>query len=224
MKFSFHGRCSIQAALKIEQDLIQSADQAVCGFEFDPVITLGVRAVLATDVHLQGSVDVVRVDRGGQATLHGPGQLVIFPVVQLKALQLSVHDFVASLSKITSGALSDMGVATHTKKGAPGLYTETGKIAFFGLRIRDGYATHGLAINVSNDLKVFRHIRSCGVQGATIDSLRNRGVQVGLETLFSLWMAHANTVWALDVDSSQHYVSKSLIPERSVGAVGSAFP
>ncbi len=222
MKFEYRGRCPISTALATENQILTAQDNAVLGFEFDPVITLGRRAHRDRDVHQNAGVPVVQVHRGGQATLHNPGQLVIFPIVALAALGLSVRDFVESLTAITAATLSDLGIHTTIHDHAPGLYTEFGKIAFLGLRIRAGYATHGLAINVSNDLTAFASIRSCGIAGAAIDSVQSRGVDVGLEEVFSLWQSRAKTAWALDLDATQHYVSDHLT--RSVGAVGSAFP
>lgn len=138
------------------------------GFEFDPVITLGLRGkrdsdILFTerDLMIRG-IDLIRADRGGEATLHSPGQLVVYPVVDLREIGIGVREFVRVLEDSIKKTLKSYGIDSRSDESESGVFTESGKIAFVGLRVRQGIVTHGLSINVGNDLELFRGIRSCG--------------------------------------------------------------
>lgn len=159
------------------------------GMEFHPVITLGIRGDMATDL-LPSHVDipVVKTDRGGQATLHTPGQLVIYPMMDIKSHGIGVRDFVCLITKATSRLLSQYGIESF-QGAAPGLYTANGKIAFLGIRLDNGVVRHGLALNVFNDTTVFGSIKSCGVMAAKIDKIQNYDVSAGksLVDIFQEW-------------------------------------
>ena len=158
------------------------------GMEFHSVITLGVRGDKGSDiVPGESEIPVVQTDRGGQATLHTPGQLVIYPMMDIKTLGIGVRDFVCLVTKATSRLLRGYGIESF-QGPAPGLYTQRGKIAFLGIRIDNGVVRHGLALNVSNDTSVFGSIKSCGVMAAKIDKMQNYGETFGsLEDVFQEW-------------------------------------
>jgi lipoyl(octanoyl) transferase len=197
MQSRWYGLTNYCVGLELQQQAhrfaLQYRQSVVIGLEHEPVITLGKRAedkdfgeTKEKDVE-DGDLKVVRIDRGGQATLHSPGQLVIYPVLALGQYKLGVADFVETLHQTTALLLHNYGIET-TRNHSPGLYTEQGKIAFFGIRIEKGVSRHGLAINVSNDLALFRHIRSCGVENASLDKMSNHGGRKpALESLFSDW-------------------------------------
>lgn len=160
----------------------------VLGLEFSPVITLGVRGSRQDDlaVNIQTDIPVVQTDRGGQATMHTPGQLVVYPMIDLKSYGVGVRDFVCVLTKATAALLKTYGI--ESKQGeSPGLYTMYGKIAFLGIRLDRGVVRHGLALNVSNDTAYFNSIRSCGVTSAKLDRVQNYESNLELATLFHIW-------------------------------------
>lgn len=149
------------------------------GFEpSSPVVSLGLRSdnthILKSDLELKAAgLSVVKVRRGGEATLHSPGQLVIYPVVQLKSLGLRVKDFITALQYITQFFLKELGIETKKREDFAGLYTKKGKIAFFGVHISKGLSQSGLSLNVTNDLSFFESIKSCGESKRPHDKISN---------------------------------------------------
>lgn len=132
--------------------------------EHAPVLTLG-RAAKTEHVLNPGDIPVIRVDRGGQVTYHGPGQLVIYLMIQLKGQQLGVRSLVDIIENAIIKLLSQYGINAQTKHGAPGVYVDDKKIAALGLRIRRGSSYHGLSLNINMDLEPFSRINPCGYEG-----------------------------------------------------------
>jgi lipoyl(octanoyl) transferase len=166
----------------------------ILGMEHPSVITLGKRAEASEEIKVSmDSLDALdiqcyKIDRGGHATLHSPGQLVIYPIFKLADYGLTVKDYLCLLQKSTIEFFKEYGISCYAKDDFPGIYTENGKIAFFGIRVKKGTTYHGLSINVENDTENFSLIRSCGVQSETFDRMKNYGVQSSLEELFLLWV------------------------------------
>ncbi len=164
----------------------------VLGLEFKPVITLGVRGRREDDLaeSVDVSIPVVKTDRGGQATMHMPGQLVVYPMMDLKTYGIGVRDFVCVLSKATAATLNHYGIEAFSSDEAPGLYTVRGKIAFIGIRLDRGVVRHGLSLNVSNDIGQFGAIRSCGVTSAAVDKMADykTSLPMDLNSVFQNWM------------------------------------
>lgn len=159
----------------------------ILGFEVEPTVTLGARGgpedVLWPEEEWRArGFAVAHADRGGHATLHNPGQLVIFPTLNIRTL--GVRRFVDLLSEVSRTVLAEYGTRAYWNDKAPGLYTERGKIVSIGLRVRAGVSTHGIAINVRNDLAPFSGIRVCGRQGLAVDRLRT---DVPLGEIFAAW-------------------------------------
>lgn len=143
--------------------------------EHDSVYTLG----LAGDRgHLLAPADipVVKTDRGGQVTWHGPGQLVAYVLLDLKRLGLGPRELVRLLEEAVLATLARYGLAGARRSGAPGVYVDEAKIASLGLRIRRGASYHGLALNVDPDLRPFAGINPCGYAGLAVTSLAALGV------------------------------------------------
>ncbi len=136
--------------------------------EHPPVFTLGKNADPA-NVLDPGGIPVRRIDRGGDVTYHGPGQLVGYPLVDVR--RMGVRAFVESLEESLLELLGGLGVAARRRRGCVGVWTERGKIASIGVRVRRGVSTHGFALNVSNDLAPFRRIHPCGVPGCPMTSV-----------------------------------------------------
>jgi lipoyl(octanoyl) transferase len=143
--------------------------------EHEPVYTLG-QAGRAEHVRAPGGVPVVRTDRGGQVTYHGPGQLVAYLLLDLRAAGLGVRPLVTLLEQTVVALLAAHGVAAAARPDAPGVYAGGRKIASVGLRVRRSCSYHGLALNVDMDLGPFRGIDPCGHAGLEVTQLRELGV------------------------------------------------
>ena len=138
--------------------------------EHPPVFTQG-QAGRAEHILAPGDIPVIQVDRGGQVTYHGPGQIVAYPLIDIKRLGMGVRALVAGIEQAIIGVLRDYGVDAGVIAGAPGVYIDGVKIASLGLRIRKGRSFHGLAFNIDMDLEPFQRINPCGFQGLQVTNL-----------------------------------------------------
>lgn len=135
-----------------------------------PVYTLG-RAALRDHVLEPGSIPVVRTDRGGQVTYHGPGQLVVYPLIDLPRHGLGIKHLVRLLEESVIELLDGYRIRADRRPGAPGVYVGGEKIAALGLRVRRGCTYHGVSLNVDMDLTPFQHINPCGYPGLRVTQL-----------------------------------------------------
>lgn len=135
-----------------------------------PVFTQG-QAGRAEHLLAPGAIPVIQVDRGGQVTYHGPGQIVGYPLIDLRRLGVGVKDFVHRIEEAIIRVLARYGVAGERIAGAPGIYVAGAKIASLGLRVRRGCSFHGLAFNIDMDLEPFRRINPCGFAGLEVTQL-----------------------------------------------------
>jgi len=135
-----------------------------------PVFTQG-QAGKAEHVLAPGDIPVIQVDRGGQVTYHGPGQIVAYPLVDIRRRNIGVRNFVNRIEEAIIEVLADYGVSGERIEGAPGIYVESDKIASLGLRVRAGRSFHGLAFNVDMDLEPFQRINPCGYAGLQVTQL-----------------------------------------------------
>ncbi len=135
-----------------------------------PVFTQG-QAGKAEHVLAPGDIPVIQVDRGGQVTYHGPGQWVLYLMVDLRRQQLGVRDLVNLIERSVVQLLKEYAISAATKPDAPGVYVAGEKIASLGLRIRRGCSYHGLALNVDMDLEPFGRINPCGYEGLQVTSM-----------------------------------------------------
>lgn len=147
--------------------------------EHDPVFTLGMNGSPA-HVLAAGDIPVVQIDRGGQVTYHGPGQLVLYPLLNLRRWKLGVRELVVALENAVIATASRLGIQAYGKRDAPGVYVGDRKLASIGLRIRRGCSYHGLALNVSVDLSPFQRINPCGYAGLEVIDLARLGVQLSV--------------------------------------------
>ena len=138
--------------------------------EHPPVFTLGMNAG-REHVLSPGDIPVVQIDRGGQVTYHGPGQLVVYPLVDLRRRRLGVRELVMALENAVIAYVAELGVAAQGSRAAPGVYVGGAKLASVGLRIRRGASYHGLALNVTVDLAPFERINVCGHRGLAVTRL-----------------------------------------------------
>lgn len=205
-QFSYLSRVTYEDGLKAQEKALELLEKSpaslgmVLGLEHPSVITLGKRGRESEDLNAHAlelskkGVELKISSRGGQATLHSPGQLVIYPCVHLNRMGIGVRDYVCGLEKSTKSFLTELGIETLESCGDPGVYTPKGKIAFFGVRVSKGMASHGLAINVANDLELFGLIRSCGRTGESFDRILDyAGLapnKQALPELFLSWQKH----------------------------------
>jgi len=179
--------------------------------EHDPVYTQG---IAGRDAHVldAGDIPVVRTQRGGQVTYHGPGQVVAYPLVDLRRMDIYVKEYVFRLEQSVLGVLADVGVTGHRVRSAPGIYVRLadpfghavlappapgedrfaglGKIAALGIKVSRHAAYHGLALNVAMDLEPFSRIDACGYAGLRTVDLRSLGVEVGWQEVADALAGH----------------------------------
>jgi lipoyl(octanoyl) transferase len=142
--------------------------------EHEPVFTLGMNS---KPEHLlaPGDIPVVQIDRGGQVTYHGPGQLVVYPLLDLTRARLGVRPLVEGIERAVVATLAQWRIEAFGRRDAPGVYVGAAKVASVGLRIRRGCSYHGLALNVAMDLEPFRRINPCGYAGLEMTQVSELG-------------------------------------------------
>lgn len=184
---------------QIKQKITRTQTAFILGFECPSCITLGLRGNAEADLsgtileYKKKNIEVVTIKRGGQATLHSPGQLVIYLLMDLLQWKKRPREFLSILEKITQQTLSEYGIVANKEEDWAGLFTQNGKIAFFGIHISSGVSQHGLAINIHNNLKLFNLIRSCGVSHRPHDSFQNHQLSPSLKEVFLLWCNKAQS-------------------------------
>jgi len=147
--------------------------------EHDPVFTLG-QAGKPEHVLMPGEIPVLHVDRGGQVTYHGPGQLVLYPLLDLKRLKVGVREYVERIEQAVIDTLAEWNIDAARREGAPGVYVNGAKVMALGIRVRRGCTFHGLAFNIAMDLEPFRRINPCGYAGLQVTSMADLGGPSGL--------------------------------------------
>lgn len=157
--------------------------------EHDPVFTLG-QAGKPEHVLAAGDIPVLHVDRGGQVTYHGPGQIVVYPLLDLRRLGIGVRDYVCRIEQAIIDTLDEWNIGAERMDGAPGVYVGGAKIAALGIRVRRGCSFHGLAFNVSLDLEPFHRINPCGYAGMQVTSVLDLGGPSGIEAVKSVLLSH----------------------------------
>lgn len=143
--------------------------------EHPPVYTLG-QAGRESHIHNSGDIPVVKSDRGGQVTYHGPGQIVVYTLVNLRRAGFGIRDMVIRLENSVIELLKTEGITAVSRRDAPGVYVDDAKIAALGLRVRKGNTYHGLALNIDADLTPFSRIDPCGFANLAVTSTKNLGV------------------------------------------------
>ncbi|HET7931399.1 MAG TPA: lipoyl(octanoyl) transferase LipB [Rhodanobacteraceae bacterium] len=142
--------------------------------EHDPVFTLG-QAGRPEHVLAPGDIPVIHVDRGGQVTYHGPGQIVAYPLLDLRRLKIGVRALVDRIEQTVIDSLAEWNIVAARREGAPGVYVGDAKIAALGLRVRHGRTFHGLAFNIAMDLEPFHRINPCGYAGLQVTQMLDLG-------------------------------------------------
>lgn len=175
--------------------------------EHPPVFTLGLNA---SREHLlaPGDIDVVQIDRGGQVTYHGPGQIMIYPLIDIRRAGIGVRPLVTALEKAAIRLAAEFGISAQCRANAPGVYVDNRKLASVGLRIRRGASYHGMALNVDADLAPFSRINPCGFAGLEVVNLADLGVNETRTTLEQKLLQHL--LDELGLDSAPRYVEGDL--------------
>jgi lipoyl(octanoyl) transferase len=150
--------------------------------EHPPVFTLG---QAGNETHLldPGEIPVVRSDRGGQVTYHGPGQLVCYLLLDLQARGIGIRTLVSGIEAAVMALLGDYGIVAERRQGAPGVYVDGAKIAAIGLRVKKQCTYHGLSLNVAMDLHPFERINPCGYAGMPVTDMAAHGVDAALSEI-----------------------------------------
>lgn len=157
--------------------------------EHPPVFTLGLNA---SKEHLlaPGNIPVVQIDRGGQVTFHGPGQLMVYPLIDIRRANIGVRKLVTALEQSVVNLAADYDVEAAARADAPGVYVEGDKLASVGLRIRRGSSFHGMALNVDVDLEPFTRINPCGYAELKMTDLHRLGIDMPLEATAEKILPH----------------------------------
>jgi len=168
------------------QDFTEQRDQQtpdeIWFTEHPPVFTLGLNA---SREHLltPGDIPVVQIDRGGQVTYHGPGQLMIYPLIDLKRSKIGVRDLVTALEQTIVDVSAEFDIEAAARADAPGVYVDGRKLASVGLRVRRGASYHGMALNVDVDLEPFTRINPCGYSDLELTDLQRLGVNATMHEI-----------------------------------------
>lgn len=152
-----------------------------------PVFTLGMNGKM-DHVRAPGAIPVQHVDRGGQVTYHGPGQLVVYALFDLRRLNTGVRSLVEAFESSVIEWLRTYEIEAHNSVKAPGVYVRDAKIAALGFRIKRGCSYHGLSINVDMDLEPFSRINPCGYEGMKVTQLSEHNIHLSVEAAADAWL------------------------------------
>lgn len=205
-EFIYIDICDFSKALQLQKNFGLSSDTkpVVLYLEHPTTITLGYRATPSNDILLsekmlkKKNVQYYSIKRGGLATIHSLGQLVIYPVLNLKKFNTSVKQFIKIILQTTCAVLNDLHLCCEIKNS--GIYIKQKKCVSLGLRFQKGVSQHGLAINVNNDIKIFQWIKPCGEKNVAITRLKDHGVNISTEYLAKIW--HQQFILHLNAENS----------------------
>ena len=170
--------------------------------EHEPVFTLG-QAGKPEHVLMPGDIPVVHVDRGGQVTYHGPGQIVAYPLLDLRRLKVGVREYVCRIEQAVIDTLGDWNILAVRRDGAPGVYVNDAKVAALGIRVRRGCSFHGLAFNIAMDLAPFRRINPCGYAGLEVVAMQDLGGPSSLDAVKPALLGHLAAQFGLALEPAQ---------------------
>lgn len=193
MKTSYLGRQEYVPLWHKMQEFTDKRDEntpdEIWFVEHPPVFTMGLNA---SEEHLlaPGDIPVVQIDRGGQVTFHGPGQLMVYPLIDIRRSNIGVRTLVTALEQSVVDLVAEHDVAAAARADAPGVYVKGDKLASVGLRIRRGASFHGMALNVDIDFEPFTRINPCGYAELKMTDLKTIGVGLALETAAEKLLPH----------------------------------
>lgn len=206
----FHGLQPYEAIWRKMQAFTDHRDSETLDeiwvLQHEPVFTQG-QAGKEEHILAAGNIPVVQVDRGGQVTYHGPGQLVIYLMLDIERLRLGPREFVSLIENAIVNTLSKYGVNSSARSDAPGVYVGDSKIASLGLRIRKGRSFHGLSLNLDMDLEPFSRINPCGYKGMKMIQLKDFEPNVAFERVAGCLVNNIQSIFGYD-DIVMTYVDK----------------
>ncbi len=210
--YKYLGQVPYLEALILQDELHKSVLSGTLGMDgcmlllsHEPVITFGKYSseknlLVDEDRLTELGVNLYRSSRGGDITCHEPGQLVVYPVLNLKKLHLGVKEYVCMLEKAVIGFLSEFGISGETVKGRPGVWVGNNKIASIGINISKFVTTHGIAINIFNSLQSFGYVNPCGFSDIGMTSVKHlNGECDDLEKAGIIFLKHFETVFNVSV-------------------------
>ncbi len=186
LSFLWLGRVDYGRALRIQEEFLGRRLRGMVGdrvlfLEHPHTITGGKREVDPPGILKDLGIPFYRVSRGGLLTYHGPGQLVLYPIIKLSPYRLTIRRYVHLLEEVVIRTLSTFAIPSSRREGLPGVWVEGRKIASLGIGVRRGVTYHGVALNVFTDLSYFRIIEPCGLKGDVMTSMRELGVETSLK-------------------------------------------
>ena len=190
---NFLDTLQIQESLR-NKVLKNNTDNYLILVEHDHVYTLGKNA--NSNNILNSTCEIIQTQRGGDVTYHGPGQLVAYPIINLKKKKIGVKNYISMIEKLISNILIDYNLEPQILKEETGVWVQDKKIASIGIHVTRGVTMHGLAINVNTDLSYFDNIISCGIQGVKMTSLdKELGKKIRMNDIKKSLITHFNQIF-----------------------------
>ncbi len=181
------GECDYQpiyeSMVRFTRERDENTPDEIWCLQHPPVFTLGL-AGKEEHILAAGDIPIIRTDRGGQVTYHGPGQMVVYLLLDLQRKGLTIKRYVSLIEQAMIDMCASLGIKAARKAGAPGVYVSDKKIAALGLRVKRGCSYHGLALNVDMDLAPFQRINPCGYPGLKLTQLKELGCLLGINATF----------------------------------------
>ena len=190
---NYQDTLKIQESLR-EQVLINRSEDYLILVEHEHVYTLGKNANSSNI--LNKACDIIKTDRGGDVTYHGPGQLVAYPIINLKIRKIGVKSYVEMIEKLISDTLMYYGLETNVPVNETGVWVKDKKIASIGIHVSKGVTIHGLAININTDLSYFDNIISCGIEGVKMTTLdKELGKKIAMNDIKKQLISNFNKIF-----------------------------
>lgn len=196
LAFKSLGLCDYQETLDAMRSHLGSEQfhDEIWFVEHPPVFTLGTAADKSHILNAK-NIPIIQTDRGGEVTYHGPGQLVIYFMLDIKRLELGPKSLVQSIQNFTKNLLNEFSIESNFIDGAPGVYVEDKKIASIGLRISKGKSYHGISINVDMDLEPFSNINPCGYEGLEVAQIKDFKENTSIKEVEQLAIKHLGLIF-----------------------------
>ena len=190
---NYQDTLKIQESLR-EQVLSNPSHEYLILVEHEHVYTLGKNANSSNIINK--ACDIIQTDRGGDVTYHGPGQLVAYPIINLKKRKIGVKSYVRMIEQLISNTLMNYGLETHVPIKETGVWVEDKKIASIGIHVSRGVTIHGLAININTDLSYFDNIISCGIEGVKMTTIdKELGKKIAMNDIKKQLISNFNKIF-----------------------------
>jgi len=179
-----------EAMKRFTDERVAGTEDEIWLLQHPPVYTLGLAGKPEHLLRPDAPIEVVRTDRGGQITYHGPGQLIAYPLIDFKRMHIGVRELVRRIEQALIDTLGEYDIVANGDVHAPGVYVSGAKIASLGLRIKNGAVYHGLSLNVDMDLTPFSWINPCGYPDLQVTQLHDLGVDESVEQVAARLLPH----------------------------------